>query len=76
MFAGMSQAAIIKAELIGAMLYTGPMFMKYNAVTRGGALSGDQPEFAKEQFEKVCLSNRYVTTIHAINSAILKLGKL
>ena len=73
---GMCQAEIIKAELIGAILYTGPMFMKYNVVTRGRALSGDQPEFAKEQFGKACLSNRSLTTIHAINSAILKLSNL
>ena len=52
-------------EAIGARLYTGPMFVKYNDLLRGfgGALAG-------------CKGNRYVTTTHVINSAIVKASKL
>ena len=44
---------------------TGPMFVKYNDLLRGfgGALAG-------------CKGNRYVTSTHVINSAIVKSSKL
>jgi len=52
-------------EAIGARLYTGPMFAKYNDLLRnfGRHLDG-------------CLGNRYVTTTHVINSCIVKTSKL
>ena len=47
------------------------MYLKYNAVLRGV-----QFEFARPAYEALCQGNRYTTTLHAINSAIIKLSKL
>ncbi|CAK0793558.1 unnamed protein product, partial [Prorocentrum cordatum] len=64
-------------EWIGGRLYTGPMFEKYNAVNRGGAVkTGRQSEHMVKKFNSLCRGNRYCTTIHAINSALIKLSKL
>eukprot|EP00493_Phyllostaurus_siculus_P023847 UN24184 len=52
------------------------MFEKYNAVNRGGALNVPQVEIMTKDFERKCIDNRYVTTIHVINSAIIKLSKV
>ncbi|KAL1496781.1 hypothetical protein AB1Y20_014369 [Prymnesium parvum] len=62
-----------EAELIACRLYTGPMFVKYNLVLRG--CSGLIAHFV-EQFDVLCKGNRYATSLHACNSAVLKLGKL
>ena len=74
---------LIKEELVGGRLYTGPMFEKYNAVLRW--FSGNA------MLQKNCVRlglgewrggggwhwfNQYTTTIHAINSFILKASKL
>eukprot|EP00966_Prymnesium_polylepis_P130648 3022120-Prymnesium_polylepis.2 len=60
-------------EFIGARLYTGPMFEKYNAVVRGlGSLSGR----LRRAYSNLCNGNKYVTTLHVINNAVLKLGRL
>lgn len=51
------------------------MYMKYNAVLR--AQSKDP--FLEKQYKALCgpaPNNTYVTTIHALNSAIIKLSKL
>ena len=48
------------------------MYEKYNTVLR--AKSGN--EFLMAKFGKVCKGNLYVTTIHAINSGILKLSRM
>merc|ERR1719382_53567 len=61
------------------------MFEKYNAVCRGGALTFTPTLVMLRKFQTLCggapddLSrepNRYVTTIHVINSAIVTLSKL
>ena len=51
------------------------MYQKYNAVLRG---FGDAPgsTFLAETARKLTKGNKYVTTIHAINSAVIKLSKL
>ena len=46
--------------------------VQYNAVLR--AKSGDA--FLSDMCRKLCKGNEYVTTIHAINSCVLKLSKL
>ncbi|CAK0823877.1 unnamed protein product [Prorocentrum cordatum] len=69
------EVPLIWAEFYAARLYTGPMFQKYNAVLRGGALNMQQPTKMVSEFANLCCSNRYVTTIHAISSAVVKLGK-
>lgn len=55
---------VIKEELVGGRLYTGPMYAKYNAVLR----SKSKVPFLVEQGKKLTRGNDYATTIHAINS--------
>ena len=63
-----------EVELIGVRLYTGPMYSKYNLTLRA---SGEKaPAGLKKAFAKLCQRNRYTTTLHVINSAIVKLGQL
>ena len=50
------------------------MFQKYNAVMRG--VGPGRPGWAVDGFNSLCQGNVYATTIHVINSAIVKLGKL
>ena len=90
-------------ELIGARLYSGPMYAKYNGALRfftgKESYSADEaksmemcPPFLQQQCERDYKlgkwttdadgsvhwrwANRYATTIHAINSSIIKLSKL
>ena len=63
---------LIKEELCGGRLYTGPMYTKYNTVLR--AKSRDK--YLVELAASLTLGNDYVTTIHACNSCVLKLSKL
>ena len=100
-----SQPIIIE-ELIGARLYTGPIFYKYNTALRAVGF-GDKCAYVGEVFKKMCHGNkcarypprsraeiarqvsttgapasrrisrrRYATTMHVINSVIVKLAKL
>ena len=48
------------------------MYQKYNAVLRAKSKSA----FLMDAWRKLCKGNTYVSTIHAINSAIIKLSKL
>ena len=86
---------LLEQEFVGARLYTGPMYVKYNAIlrreyeldtsTRGGeddqsvrrerSNTGDDGPMTR-RFQALCKGNRYVTTLHSINSAVVKLGKL
>ena len=54
-------------------LYTGPLFLKYNGVLRGFK---SEIKFMADAFESLCHGNLYTTTLHVINSAIVKLGQL
>eukprot|EP00326_Haptolina_ericina_P037582 CAMPEP_0181244632 /NCGR_PEP_ID=MMETSP1096-20121128/42969_1 /TAXON_ID=156174 ORGANISM="Chrysochromulina ericina, Strain CCMP281" /NCGR_SAMPLE_ID=MMETSP1096 /ASSEMBLY_ACC=CAM_ASM_000453 /LENGTH=823 /DNA_ID=CAMNT_0023341205 /DNA_START=27 /DNA_END=2496 /DNA_ORIENTATION=- len=65
-------ALMIIEELVGGRLYTGPLYHKYNHVLR--AKSGNP--FIGDMYRKMCKDNLYPTTIHAINSLIIKLSKL
>jgi len=56
-------------EVLAACLYTGPMYIQYNKILRE-LLNGS----SKEATDTV--GGRFRTTMHAINSAILKLSKL
>ena len=101
-----NQPEMMLEEIIAACLYTGPMFVKYNALLRGlaseipflcnqmvslccpkdvaDAYLGSTPRdklflvaAGKITFELAKQSlNKYTTTLHAINSSIIKLGKL
>jgi hypothetical protein len=55
-----------KEEIIALRLYTGPMFQKYNGVLRKGKEEGSS------QFRGM----PFATTLHAINSGLLKLQKV
>jgi hypothetical protein len=68
-----SQTEMILEEAIAGRLYTGPMFMKYNAILRG--ITSQVPPLVKA-FESLCKGNTYTTTLHVINSAVVKLSKL
>ena len=57
----LSEPILIPPEGIAARLYSGPMYAKYNNTLRS---LGDGK------------GNRYVTTVHAINSCIVKMSKL
>eukprot|EP00965_Chrysotila_dentata_P231453 6198373-Pleurochrysis_carterae.AAC.2 len=57
----MGEPVLIEAEVVGARLYTGPMYVKYNGVLRKPPANGDV---------------LYVTTLHAINSCVIKQSKL
>ena len=93
------QPELTTDEIIGARLYTGPLFEKYNAVMRG--LNGGVP-FLRRQLVRLCAqpgtlavyddacnagvadafstalatTNTYITTLHVINSSIVKIGRL
>ena len=58
-------AGLTREEVIAIRLFTGPMFMKYNAKLR--------------QFPAAAVAalkgNAYVTSIHAVVSAIIKLSR-
>lgn len=58
---------------IGARLYTGPTFIKYNTILR--AAPGRVPFFT-EQMKKLVLGNVYATTLHVVNSALQVLSTL
>jgi len=70
----MDEEILLEAEMIGGRLYTGPSFQKYNAVLR--ALVKNAAEPFTRQFQELCQGNRYTTTIHVINSLIVKSSKL
>jgi len=59
-------------------LYTGPMYVKYNAVLRGLPPGLDETPVADlaEQWSQLCLGNRYKVTLHAMTAAIGKLSRL
>ena len=69
----MGEPCLLLEEAITARLYTGPMFIKYNAVLRG--LNTTVP-FLRDQLTRLCCENTYTTSIHCINSIVIKLGKL
>ena len=60
------RAKLSQAEIIAIRLFTGPMYMKYNAILRG------YPTSMIESLK----GNRYTTTIHAIVSGIIKLSQI
>jgi hypothetical protein len=64
---------LVLVEFIGARLYTGPCYRKYNSVLRG--VSGQVP-FLLEAWKELCSGNKYETTLHVISAAISKLCKI
>ena len=70
----LEQPPIDEEEFIGARLYTGPCFVKYNTVLRGSP--APRGSFFHKKFMELCKGNKYCTTLHVINSAVVKLSKL
>jgi len=68
-----SRAPISEEELICTRMYTGPLFVKYNAVLRG-VRSKCSRQFAR--WFASCKGNRYATSLHIINTAVNKLSQL
>jgi hypothetical protein len=66
------QAGLKKAEVVALRLYTGPMFVLYNAVLRGFPEKDVKCLWDK----KAGKENRYETTIFAIASGITKISKV
>ena len=55
------------------------MYLKYNAALRHkGMMNSDataeSKEYSERQFQELCVGNYYVSTLHAINSSVVKLG--
>ena len=67
-------APLVNEETTAARLYTGPLYLKYNAVLRG-CFEGAQVAMY-DAWQELCHGNLYATTLHAINSAVVKLGKI
>ena len=65
---------LLRQEVIACRLYTGPLFQRYNTALRGLSL-GDQNARFRAAFDEMG-RNYYTTTLHVINSSIVKLGKL
>ena len=64
-------------ELVALRIYSGPLGVKFNKMIRSytaGHRAGQ--EWRLEEERKLCLGNKYSTTIHVIQSAISKLGKI
>lgn len=69
---------LLKVEIIALRLYTGPLFELYNGVLRAwGNLEGRGHVPAYSQvYPGEDVRNRFTTTIHVINSGVLKLSRL
>ena len=52
----------------------GPQFQKYNLVCR--ASIEEAPQFMKADFDASCKGNYYRTTLHSLNSTVVKCSKL
>ena len=75
-------------EVVGTTLYTSPMYLKYNPVLRfhsGVKFLQDEcvkyklgrwADATQTKFEWTLSPTRYATTIHTINSMVIKLSKL
>ena len=61
-------------EFLGGRLYTGPMYTKYNTILRG--LDDRKSGPLAALFHSLTFGNCYTTTLHVINSAVVKLSQL
>jgi hypothetical protein len=70
----LGEPPLLNDELLAGRLYSGPMFLKYNLVCR--AVVKEAPPFMKADFERCCRGNKFTTTIHVLNSLVVKCSKL
>lgn len=67
-----SKGQLTIMEVWGAHLYTGPCFMQYNSVLR--MTTGIRK--LQADWEELCRGNMYTTSLHVINSCIVKIARL
>ncbi|KAL1495719.1 hypothetical protein AB1Y20_016582 [Prymnesium parvum] len=64
---------LVRDDLIAARLYTGPMYTKYKVAS----IAVRSPDAAlAAEFGRLCHGNRYTATLHRLNCALLKLGRI
>ena len=73
--AAFSKLKLQPVELICLRLYTGPCFMLYNGVLRSKSSGGIVPTWGGP-LAGLDTRDRFTTTIHAINSGVIKLSRL
>ena len=76
--AEMAESPLRPNGFVSLRLYTGPLYVKYNAVLRGlppGLNQKALPALA-DRWHQLCKSNTYMYTLHAITAAISKLSRL
>jgi hypothetical protein len=68
---------LLLEEIIAVRLYTGPMFELYNTCLRafGSTPRGVVPSYSLV-YPGLPVKGRFVTTLHALNSAVLKISRL
>lgn len=69
--ASLNEEPLKLEEFIAARLYTGPMYTLYNKVLRAIG-----KETKRKQLMELTLGEHYVTTLHVVNSAVVKMGKV
>jgi WD40 repeat protein len=72
-YASLQMTAI---ELVATRLYTGPMFVLYNGVLRSMTTGGTVRFGFDQHLIGVSVQGRFVTTLHAVNSGVIKLSRL
>ena len=68
----LGSSPLIEEEFFAARLYTGPLYCKYNVVLRFKGAGEKVKEHVRKDFDELCSGNLYATTLHVINSAIVK----
>ena len=72
-----AELKITEEEVVTLRLYTGPMFMVYNTVLRAMATDTKTIRFGVPQsMLGLSVKGRFVTTLHATNSGVIKLSRL
>jgi len=66
--AALEEPPMVEEELLASRLYTGPCFVKYNAVLRAFT----KVPMLQQAFDTLCKGNLYTTTLHCINSTVVK----
>ena len=77
--AAFAALGLLEVEVAAMRLYTGPMYRLYNTVLRAqatGGVLGPGSGFPDPAMHGASVSGRFTTTLHAINSGVVKLSRL
>eukprot|EP01052_Picozoa_sp_SAG31_P003957 SAG31_NODE_157_length_22047_cov_5.897849_6_plen_1697_part_00 len=74
--AAFHELRISKVEIISLRLFTGPCYMLYNGVLRGMASGGYIQSGFPEKLIGASVAKTFVTTIHMIQSGLVKLSRI